>query len=182
MVILDKPLAIFDLETTEDADGNHYIVEIGAVKIDTTLERVDLFQSFVRPPVDIPEHMTAIHGITEEMVANQPAWNEIGDQFARWCNYKSVRLSGWGVHFDINVLRNEYRRHNREFPHVGAVLDVKSIAMFWGMWQGYKFPKGWGISEVCSRWGIEPPNKAHRALDDALATARILTYIAEKME
>jgi DNA polymerase-3 subunit epsilon len=73
---LKKPIVFFDLETTGTSVVNDRIVQISYLKISvdgTETER----NYYVNPGMPIPPQATAVHHITNEMVADKPAFKEI---------------------------------------------------------------------------------------------------------
>ena len=72
---LSRPLCFFDLETTGVDISKDRIVEMATIKLHpngTKEERLWL----INPEQPIPAEATAIHGITNEMVANSPTFKE----------------------------------------------------------------------------------------------------------
>jgi DNA polymerase-3 subunit epsilon len=68
---LDRPLAFFDLETTGLSRTSDRIIEIAVIRVSPqgdVMERVRRFN----PGMPIPPEVTAIHGITDEDVADEP--------------------------------------------------------------------------------------------------------------
>ena len=72
----------FDLETTGRDVESDRIVEIAA--FDPTLNRT--YQRLVNPGCHIPEVVTGIHGITDEMVKNEPSFAVAGKEFIEFCH------------------------------------------------------------------------------------------------
>ena len=72
---LKKPLAVFDLETTGINIAKDKIVEVSILKISPngTREQKTLR---VNPEMPIPKEVSEIHGITDEMVANEPTFKQ----------------------------------------------------------------------------------------------------------
>lgn len=71
------PFTVFDLETTGLSPSRDRIIEIGAVRVDAdgTLSR---FSTLVNPSMSISPRLTAITGITNEMVASAPHFFRCG--------------------------------------------------------------------------------------------------------
>ena len=67
----------FDIETTGLHSSNDRIVEIGCVRFSETGEEISRFQSLINPQVIITDELIKIHGITNEMVADQPYFEEV---------------------------------------------------------------------------------------------------------
>ena len=74
------PFTVFDLETTGMSPTRDRIVEIGAVRveIDGTVSR---FETLVNPSVPIPYQVSQVHGITNDMVKDAPAFTDAAYAF-----------------------------------------------------------------------------------------------------
>jgi DNA polymerase-3 subunit epsilon len=75
-LVLEKPLAVIDLETTGTDPQTDRIVEIGILKVTLDGRRSRLVQR-LNPGIAIPPSATNIHGITDEDVANEPRFAEM---------------------------------------------------------------------------------------------------------
>lgn len=165
-------LIVLDLETTGESN-HHRIVEIGAVRLDETLEIVDEYEAMVdgRP---MTAAASRVNHITDEMLVGKPKWDEAYAPWVEWCR-KSEKyvLSSFGTYFDLAVLRDEFERFNLKYPHPGAALDAKG-AIWWELLkQGYPSAH-LSLSTVVEILRIPVEGVPHRALSDAKATARAL--------
>ena len=71
----NKPRLFFDLETTGIDKVNDRIVEIAIIRFDG--EKKFEFQSYINPGIPIPAGATEVHGITDEMVADKPKFEQL---------------------------------------------------------------------------------------------------------
>lgn len=105
---LSRPLAFFDLETTGINLQTDRIVEIAILKILPDGSEV-LYTRLVNPGMPIPAEATAVHNITNEMVASKPLFSQIAPEvfaFLADCD-----LSGYNINrFDVPVLAEEFFR------------------------------------------------------------------------
>lgn len=169
-------LIVIDLETNGLEVPEVRIVEIGAVRMTRDFELADTFRSLVdgRPMTPVA---TAVNNITDAMLEGEQPFQEVSKGFVEWCRKSSDYVLGaWGAYFDLCVLRSEYRRIGVRYPHPGRGLDVKAIAWFETFCRGNPSSKG-GVDSLCEQFGVEFEGTRHRALDDALAEARILQEI-----
>lgn len=167
---LVRPLCVFDLETTGLQITKDRIVQIAIIKLlpDGTQEE---FNALVNPEQVIPEEITAIHGISNEMIKNAPTFKEIAPQVIDFIG--NADLAGYNSNkFDIPVLSEELLRCEIAFD-LGArhFVDVQNI--FHKMEQrtlaaAYQFYCGKTISN------------AHNALYDTLATLEVLQAQTER--
>lgn len=190
MFKLHNPLVVIDLEATAGQDEagrqtNNCIIDLGAVFLDETLEVKGTFEALVKPSEPVTPFITELTGITPAMVADQPAFGEIGPRFSSWAqslagNLKKVRLAAWGNYFDIPLLRKNYYDAGLDFPFAGTALDVKTLAFLWLSQSGRRtdkisleyFAEHFGLRDV--RW--------HRALSDARVTAATLVGVWKDLQ
>ncbi len=83
------------------------VIEFGAVKLDENYRQVDEFQCYVRPEFgEINKHITKLTGITNETVADKPAFVEEFKNFLDWIGTWDMTLYSWSSS-DIKQLKNE---------------------------------------------------------------------------
>ena len=123
---LTKPICFFDLETTGINISKDRIVEISILKVfpDGKEERKTWL---VNPEMKIPEEVIAIHGITNEKVANEPTFKEIAKEVHNMI--KDSDLGGFNSNrFDIPVLAEEMLRAEQDFDMKNRLsVDVQTI-------------------------------------------------------
>jgi DNA polymerase-3 subunit epsilon len=167
---LKKPIVFFDLETTGVAVAKDRIVEISIFKVFPNGNK-ESKTWLVNPTIPIPPETTAVHGIDDLKVANEPTFKEIAHQI------KSIMegcdLAGYNSNkFDIPLLAEEFLRADIDFDlKKHKAVDVQNI--FHKMEQrtlsaAYKF--------YCQK-DLE---NAHSAEADTQATYEILTAQLEK--
>jgi DNA polymerase III subunit epsilon len=110
---LRRPIAFIDLETTGINVSSDRIVEISVLKINPN-GKEEWLTTRVNPGMHIPPKSTAIHGITDNDVADAPAFKEIGKSLAAFL--EGTDLAGFNaIKFDIPVLAEEFLRVNIDF-------------------------------------------------------------------
>lgn len=116
---LMKPIVFFDLETTGTSTTQDRIVQLAAQKVYADSSREELKKLLINPLMKIPEGATAIHGITNDMVAGLPTFASHAKNlhvFMQGCNY-----GGYNVRkFDIPLLAEEFARCGYEYPEKEA--------------------------------------------------------------
>lgn len=113
---LKKPLCFFDLETTGTNVASDRIVEISILKVFPNGNKESNTWR-VNPGMSIPAGATAIHGISDEMVANEPQFKELAPKV--FTIMKDCDLGGFNSNrFDIPLLAEEMLR-------AGIDLDLK---------------------------------------------------------
>src|SRR6476660_2770962 len=110
---LDRPLVIFDTETTGTNPRSDRIVEIACVKIHADGRR-ETWEKRINPGVPIPAGSTAIHHISDADVAGLPRFAEIAAELAECldgCDLAGYNITG----FDLPALRTEFLRAGLPF-------------------------------------------------------------------
>ena len=123
---LNKPLCFFDLETTGTDISKDRIVEIAILKLfpDGSQEKME---ARANPEMPIPEEASAVHGITNEMIANEPTFKEQSNKIYEFI--KCCDLAGFNSdRFDIPLLVEELLRAEIEFDFKNTkTIDVQTI-------------------------------------------------------
>ena len=161
---LTKPICFFDLETTGINITNDRVVEISILKVFPNGSE-ESKTWLVNPEMPIPAEVSAIHGITDERVANEPTFKELAKEIHTMV--KDSDLAGFNSNrFDIPLLAEEMLRADIDFDMKNRLaIDVQTI--FHKMEQrtlsaAYKF--------YCDK-SLE---NAHTAEADTLATYEVL--------
>lgn len=123
---LDRPLVVFDLETTGLTVGEDRIVEIAYEKIMPSGEIVADVRR-INPGRPIPEASTKITGITDEDVRDEPSFMKLA--YEMWNVFEGVDVGGFNVlGFDLPFLRGEFSSVGKSFEFAGRkVLDAKIL-------------------------------------------------------
>jgi DNA polymerase III subunit epsilon len=120
---IDRPLLLdyfprgvvaLDLEMTGLSPLNDHIIEIGAIKITPQREQVATFDQLVKPPVKISAANMAIHGITDQMVANSPAIKEVLPKLLAFVG--ELPLIAHNAKFDVGYLIAAIHHYGLEIP------------------------------------------------------------------
>lgn len=113
---LKRPIVFFDLETTGVDTSKDRIVEISMIKIMPDGEEFVRTRK-INPEMPIPPEATAVHGITDEDVKDQPTFRQVAKslaQFIQGCDFGGFNSN----RFDLPVLVEEFLR-------VGVDVDLK---------------------------------------------------------
>lgn len=123
---LTKPICFFDLETTGTNVAKDRIVEISILKVHPNGNK-ESRTWLVNPEMPIPAESEAIHGISDEKVANEPTFKQLSKEI-----YKMIQgcdLGGFNSdRFDIPLLVEEMLRAEVDFEMKNMVsVDVQTI-------------------------------------------------------
>lgn len=159
----------FDLETTGLRPTYDRILEIGAVKVEGG-EVTGTYETFVDHGITIPERIVELTGITEEMVAGSPDLRTAVTGFLKFAG--DGVLLGHNVMFDYSFMKRNVVNLGGTFERKG--LDTLTIARL-------LLPEleGKSLDKVAAHYGIIQEHH-HRALDDAMTTARIYERLREE--
>lgn len=146
----------YDTETTGVKTDKDRIVELAA--FDPLNNRT--FEMLINPGCKIPLDASAIHKITDEMVANSPAFSEVASEFIRFCEGPVVLIAHNNDNFDMPLMRSEFSRHSMTFPTQWTFLD----SLKWMRRYRPDLPRH-TLQFLREIYGIAE-NNAHRALDD----------------
>lgn len=162
----------FDLETTGINPKEDAIVEIGAVRFDGP-DPVDTFCTLVNPGRPIPPEASAVNGITDEMVADQPRVEKVLTDLADFCG--DLPLVAHNAPFDFKFLLHAVDAHKAKAPE-GTVLDSCALArvVFPGQ-INYK------LGTLVKHFGF-PSGDFHRAEVDSVYCGRLFAKIVESLE
>ncbi len=159
-----------DIETTGLGPEKAKIIEIGAVKFEDGVEK-EVFSTLVNPQTaGIPERITELTGITDEMVKDAPGEAEAMKALLRFLEGETVLL-GHNVLFDFSFLKVAAGRLGKEFEYYG--LDTLSMAR-----RCHPELPSKALSDMCEVYGIINEH-AHRACEDACTAAK-LYFLLEK--
>lgn len=123
---LNKPICFFDLETTGIDICKDRIVEISILKVFPNGNR-ESKTWLVNPEMPIPPQVVAVHGITNEKVANEPTFKDLAHHIHNMI--KDSDLGGFNSdRFDIPLLAEELLRAGVDFDMKSRVsVDVQTI-------------------------------------------------------
>ena len=162
-LIKERPLVFFDLEATGVNILNDRIVEISVVKIFPDGRR-EVKTRRINPEMHIPEEASAIHGIYDKDVANEPTFRAISKNFVIYL--EDCDLGGYNItKFDIPMLTREFSRAGLTFTTANRrIIDAYNIFCRMeprNLSAAYKFFCGKDMKD------------AHSAEADTLATVEI---------
>jgi len=172
-ILAQDPIFI-DTETTGFAPTD-VIIEIGVVN----LAGETLYESFFKPAIPIPADAIAIHGITEDMVAEAPNWKDTWPELQAVLTGRVVGM--YNAEFDLRMMKQTHSRYWLDWPMDDRQFFcvMKLYAAYYGeastRGRGYRYHKLEAAGAACR---IPLPN-SHRAVDDARLTAALFKYMAD---
>lgn len=167
---MDDVYVVFDIETTGFSADVDRIIEIGAVKVQNG-EIVDRFSSFVNPQIPIPFRIEALTGISDGMVMDAPAIEEVLSRFLAFCGDAAVVAHN--AEFDTGFIINKAAKMGVEW--MPTILDTVLLGQFLiPNLHNYK------LDTLCKHFKVSLENH-HRAVDDAGATAELFVKMLQML-
>lgn len=170
-----KRQIILDTETTgmNQSSGpiylGHRIIEIGCVEVINRRLTGRHYHEYINPQQPIDEEAIAVHGITNEFVADKPKFHEIAQSFIEFID--GAEIVAHNANFDVSFMDHEFSMLQPLGPKttdICQVLDSLEVAKF--LHPGQKN----NLDALCKRYGID--NSA-RDLHGALLDAEILADV-----
>lgn len=161
---LQKPLVIFDLETTGTSITQDRIVEISYIRVEPNgNEQTHTMR--INPGMHIPEEATQVHGIKDEDVKDCPLFKDVAQDLAN--KFKGCDFAGFNSnHFDIPLLMEEMLRAGVNFDLSNArMVDAQTIF--------HKMEKR-TLSAAYKFYCGKDLEGAHAAMNDTRATYEVL--------
>ncbi len=169
---LQKPLVFIDLETTGINIANDRIVEIAIVKVMPNGETKKM-RKFINPTIVIPEQSIAIHGITNEMVANAPTFANVANEIKQFI--ADGDIAGYNSNrFDVPLLAEEFLR-------VGLDVDFENVALL-DVQRIFHIMEPRNLSAAYKFYCNKDLENAHSAEADVFATWEILQAQIERYD
>lgn len=165
LLLFPEDYTVVDIETTGFDPMFDEIIEVAGIKYRGRNE-VGRFQSLVKPDDGIPDYITALTGITNEMVADAPGIEDVLPRFLEFIGEDIV--VGHNVHFDVNFIY-DYAEDFELKPFSNDLVDTLRLSRrLYPELQSHK------LSALAAHFGVEPDGE-HRALADCVTTQKCLS-------
>lgn len=165
LVLFPEDYTVVDIETTGFDPMFDEIIEVAGIKYRGRNE-VGRFQSIVKPDDGISDYITALTGITNEMVADAPGIEDVLPRFLEFIGEDIV--VGHNVHFDVNFIY-DYAEDFELKPFSNNLVDTLRLSRrLYPELQSHK------LSALAAHFGVEPDGE-HRALADCVTTQKCLS-------
>ena len=169
---LDTTYCVLDLETTGFSATNDRITEIGVMKYKSG-EVIGEFSEFVNPERHIPERVTEVTNITDDMVKDADTIEKVFPRLLEFLG-KDCVIVAHNANFDVGFLKQNAKALGYEFDY--TYLDTLSLAK--DLFPDYKKYK---LGKIAENLGIKV-EVAHRALDDVDTTVKVFKVMLKMLE
>ena len=158
----DSTYVVFDIETTGLSQTYDEIIEIAACKVrNGTI--IDNYEVFVNPKIHIPEKITELTTITDDMVKDAKAIDEILPEFFEFCG-DSI-LVAHNAKFDVGMIYRDVKR-------LGLDVDMLPVIDTLNLFRAgyYDAVKTFNLKSLSKYFKVKQ-EQHHRAIDDTRVTA-----------
>ncbi|MBS1997699.1 MAG: WYL domain-containing protein [Cyanobacteria bacterium SZAS LIN-2] len=168
----DLTFVAFDVETTGLSPIACRIVELCAVKFSLDGTISETFSTLIDPGHPIPAEVSALHGITDEMVAGAPGPQEALEKFFAWLGGARPVLMAHNASFDVEFIKVEALRCGLPIPQ-NLVLDTLYMAqVLVSDCANYK------LKTLSEHFGFGG-SLYHRALDDSIYVEKLFRKLLD---
>ena len=168
---IDTTYCLLDLETTGFSATTEKITEVGIMKLKDG-EVIDEFSCFVNPEKHIPERVSEVTNITDEMVKDAETIEQVFPKILEFLGDSVIVAHNAG--FDVGFLKQNAKALGYEFDY--TYLDTLSLAK--DLFPDYKKYK---LGKIAENLGIKV-EVAHRALDDVDTTVKVFKVMLDMLK
>ncbi len=160
--LLDREdVLILDTETT-GLKPHHEVVEVAVINTRGEVR----FSELIRPTVEVEAAAMRIHGITNEMLADKPGYDQVHDRLMQVLHSASA-VCAWNAPFDQRLLEQSATKYGLVLPRIrwrDLVSDHRSLCPHYTSHRLLDVAQRRGVAEV----------QDHRALGDCWITLAVL--------
>ena len=173
LIVLNQAVVMLDFETTglSPAQGAR-ITEVAALRM-VEGRIVERFVSLINCDTYIPEEITALTGITQDMVDQAPPVARVLPELLRFIG--NDPLAAHNASFDSKFLQAECERLDLESGHGTLVCSLLLSRRLLPGLDSYR------LSQLAATLGIRFSGNAHRAEADAEVTVHLLNHLSERL-
>ena len=166
---------VLDTETTGiSVKDGHRIVEIGCIELENLIPTQNRFHCYLNPERKVSEKALEVHGYSDDFLASQKKFSEIGDEFLNFI--KNKRLIIHNAEFDLSHLNNELSLFGKKKIN-NEVIDTLILARD-------KFPGSpVSLDALCKRYRVDNSQRTqHTALVDCDLLAKVYINLIDQKE
>jgi DNA polymerase III epsilon subunit family exonuclease len=160
------PFIFLDIETTGFDPNRNQIIEIAAIKW-ADFKILDRFESLVNPHIKLPQEISLLTGIRDNMVADSPRFSDIKEKFLGFAS--ELPVVGHNIAFDLSFLKS----HHAELPN--PKIDTLALARIL-----LRKEKSYALEVLMKKYGL-PVRESHRAMADTETTLAFFEFLLTKI-
>jgi len=157
---------IVDIETTGGNPSQGGITEIAALAFDGE-KIIDKFHTLINPERYIPNFITGLTGIDQNMVDGAPTFGEVAQELYDFLENRI--FVAHNVNFDYSFIKEAFKTLGFEF----SPMKLCTVRLSRKAFPGYG---SYGLGRICEQLSIKIENR-HRAFGDAEATTMLFQKI-----
>lgn len=161
---------VFDVETTGLSVENNTIIELAGVKMKEG-QIIERFESFVNPHTPIPDNITKLTSITNDMVKDAPELKDVVPGFLEFVG--DAVLVAHNARFDMGFLQASCKRIGID-PVTSPFLDTLELSRF--LYPGLRNHR---LNTLADKFKVSLENH-HRAVDDSEATGHVFFHMLKE--
>jgi len=173
------------VEVTDSETEKELGIEVGAAVFDTkTGEIIGTFEGFVNNNIKLSTFIRNLTNITQEQVDGGKTLREVMKDLDKWLKSHGIFRQPvcWGI--DAEILREECMCNktngNIKWQYGKGYMNVKTVFQMYMEQQGKHY--GGGIANSMETLGLKFEGVEHRAVTDAINTARMYVELARKFK
>ena len=171
---IDTTYCVLDLETTCFSAKTEKITEIGIMKVKNG-EVIDEFSCFVNPEKHIPQRVSEVTNITDDMVKDAKTIKDVFPDVLEFLgDPNNTVIVAHNANFDVGFLKQNAINLGYKFDY--TYLDTLSLAK--DLFPNYKKYK---LGKIAENLGIKV-EVAHRALDDVDTTVKVFRVMMDMLK
>ena len=166
---------VLDTETTGiSVKEGHRIVEIGCIELENLIPTKNRFHYYLNPERKVSEKALEVHGYTDDFLASQKKFSDVGEQFLEFI--KNKRLIIHNAEFDLGHLNNELSLFGKKKIE-NEIIDTLTLAR--DKFQGSPV----SLDALCKRYRIDNSKRTqHTALIDCDLLAKVYINLIDQKE
>ena len=152
------------------------IIQIGAVKLDKSFQKIDVFNAMIQPKIYPRLHpfVEKITGLTDEKLKDQLNFTEAFQKFVSFVGDDDAVLCTWGADDIKSLFRNILYYKLDTDSITNKYLNVQNFA---SSYLNYEAGKAIGLKNAVTELNIDEDSPFHDALYDAIYTAKVFAII-----
>ena len=166
---------VLDTETTGiSVKDGHRIVEIGCIELENLIPTQNKFHCYLNPERKVSEKALEVHGYTDEFLAKQKKFNQIGQEFLDFIKDKKLIIHN--AEFDLAHLNNELSLLGKKKIN-NQIIDTLVLARD-------KFPGSpVSLDALCKRYRVDNSKRTqHTALIDCDLLSKVYINLIDQKE
>ena len=178
---MKKNIIYFDLETTGFNGLKDDLIEIYAIKESSDGQFIDDIHIYFNPGQPLPDIITKITKITDEMLIEKPTFVSQVDKILNFINPNDILIGHNAKNFDLPFLNNQFLKHNIRNEHgmiqlKNEVIDTMILAR--KIDKVNHFKKGYKLIDLANRFRFNiDTNKLHGAKYDVQITKILFQHL-----